>query len=78
MGNLKYSDITENVIGTFYEVYNELGFGFLESVYEEAMVLALTSKGVNVEQQKPIPVYFRGAKIGRSSGGSDCRICCYT
>lgn len=61
---LKHSDLTDKIIGTFYEVYNELGFGFLESVYEEAMKMALESKGLKVEQQVPVPVWFRGKKIG--------------
>ncbi len=42
---LRYSDITEPIIGAFYEVYNELGHGFLESVYREAMVIALRARG---------------------------------
>ncbi len=61
---LKHSDLTDKIIGTFYEVYNELGFGFLESVYEEAMKIALESKGLKVEQQFPVPVWFRGRKVG--------------
>jgi len=47
---LKHSDLTDKIIRTFYEVYNELGCGFLESVYEEAMKMALESKGLKVEQ----------------------------
>jgi GxxExxY protein len=62
--SLKHGELTDKIIGTFYEVYNELGFGFLESVYEEAMLMALESKGFKVEQQVPIPVWFRGKKIG--------------
>jgi GxxExxY protein len=61
---LKHSELSDKIIGTFYEVYNELGFGFLESVYEEAMLMALEAKGLKVEQQVPIPVWFRGKKIG--------------
>jgi GxxExxY protein len=61
---LKHKELTEVVIGTFYEVYNELGFGFLESVYENALVIALTEKGLKVEQQIPIPVWFRGQRVG--------------
>lgn len=60
----KYSELTEEVIGIFYEVYNELGQGFLEKVYEEAMAIALNAKGLDVEQQVAVPVWFRGAKIG--------------
>ncbi len=64
MTKLKHSDLTEKIIGTFYEVYNELGFGFLESVYEEALLMALEAKGFNSKQQVPVPVWFRGKKIG--------------
>lgn len=62
--SLKHRELTEKIIGTFYEVYNELGFGFLESVYEEAMLIALQTKGLKVEQQVSVPVWFRGKKIG--------------
>jgi GxxExxY protein len=61
---LKHKELTEVIIGTFYEVYNELGFGFLESVYENALVIALSEKGLKVEQQIPIPVWFRGQRVG--------------
>jgi GxxExxY protein len=61
---LKYSDLTDKILGIFYEVYNELGFGFLESVCEEAMLMALEANGLKVERQGPIPVWFRGKKIG--------------
>ncbi len=62
--SLKHRNLTEKIIGTFYEVYNELGFGFLESVYEEAMLIALRAKGLKVEQQVYVPVWFRGKNIG--------------
>ena len=61
---LKHRDLTQKIIGVFYEVYNELGHGFLESVYEAAFELALVSKGVNVVTQIEVPVWFRGKKIG--------------
>ena len=61
---LKHRGLTDKIIGTFYEVYNELGFGFLESVYEEAMMIALREKDLKVEQQVSIPVWFRGKNIG--------------
>jgi len=57
-GSLKHKDLTDKIIGTFYEVYNELGFGFLESVYEEAMLMALQSKGLLVVQQVKIRSFF--------------------
>src|SRR5436309_6909364 len=61
---LKHKELTETIIGVFYEVYNELGHGFLESVYERAFEVALTSKGLNVLRQIEIPVWFRGQKVG--------------
>ena len=61
---LKHRELTETIIGVFYEVYNELGHGFLESVYERAFEVALTSKGFNVLRQIEIPVWFRGQKVG--------------
>src|SRR5947209_125013 len=60
----KYSEITEKVIGIFYEVYNDLGFGFLESLYEEAMAVVLKSKGIEFQRQVHVPVWFRGQRIG--------------
>jgi GxxExxY protein len=60
----KHSDLTDSIIGVFYDVYNELGFGFLESVYRNSLQLALRSKGFAVEAEVPIPVFFRGVKVG--------------
>ena len=60
----KHVQLTEKIIGVFYEVYNELGFGFLESVYEQAMCIALRQGGLCVECQVPINVYFRGVEVG--------------
>lgn len=61
---LKHRDLTQTIIGVFYEVYNELGHGFLESVYEAAFEVALTAKGLTVLRQIEVPVWFRGKKIG--------------
>jgi GxxExxY protein len=60
----KHAELTEQVIGVFYEVYNELGIGFLEKVYQEAMALVLRSKGIAVQCEVSLPVWFRGTKIG--------------
>src|ERR1700729_2702897 len=60
----KYSELTEQIIGIFYEVYNELGFGFLEKVYEEAMALALKERGIELRQQVPIAAWFQRQTIG--------------
>lgn len=54
----KQSELTEKIIGAFFRVYNQLGYGFSEKVYENAMVLELRKLGLNVEQQKPIAVYY--------------------
>ena len=56
--------LTERIIRVFYEVYNELGFGFLESVYREAMRIALKEAGLRVEAEVPVPVSFRGTLVG--------------
>ena len=62
--HLKHSALTEKIIGIFYDVYNELGYGFLESVYEESLVIALREAGLAVERQVPVPVWFRRQKVG--------------
>ncbi len=59
-----HADLTGRVIGVFYDVYNELGYGFLESVYQTAMVVALEEIGLRVGRSVPIPVWFRGRKVG--------------
>ena len=61
---LKYKEITDIILKSFYEVYNELGDGFLESVYESALYIVLTGYGLCVERQKNISVFFRGNIIG--------------
>src|SRR5438445_5104391 len=58
------SNLTEHVIGVFYSVYNELGCGFLESVYENAMALALRVAGFDAAQQVSLSVKFRGQAVG--------------
>lgn len=63
--DLKHGLITDQILRVFYEVYNELGFGFLESVYHRSLVLALKSVGLNVSSKVPIPVWFRGTRVGR-------------
>lgn len=61
---LKHEQLTKRIIGVFYDVYNELGYGFLESVYEQSMVIALNEARVDVERQMPIPVWFRSHEVG--------------
>ena len=52
------------IITSFYRVYDDLGFGFLESVYCAAMLLELNSRGVHVEREARIDVYYRGVEVG--------------
>ena len=61
---LLHAELTERVIGIFYDVYNDLGYGFLESVYENGLSLALTEAGLQVSRQKLIDVWYRGTSIG--------------
>lgn len=61
---LQRSDVTSKIINAFYAVYNGLGYGFLEKVYENAMVLELTKRGFAVEQQKQVQVYYEGRVVG--------------
>ncbi len=63
-GGFKYEELTGKIIKVFYEVYNELGFGFLESVYEKAMLIALRAAGLRAENQVPVAVCFRGQTVG--------------
>ena len=60
----KHSEVTERLIGIFFQVYNELGYGFLESVYEQAYIIVLPSQGISCQQQCPISVSFRGTNVG--------------
>ncbi len=63
-GTMKHAEITKAIIGCAFEVANELGSGFLESVYEKAMLLALRQKGLTAIFQYPIRVLFRGESVG--------------
>jgi GxxExxY protein len=60
-----HKPLTEQVIGVFYNVYNELGHGFPERVYERAFQIALSEKGLASETQVHIPVFFRGRTIAK-------------
>ena len=62
---MKYSALTGQIHNAFYKVYNALGYGFLESVYERALQLELRSRGLKAENQQPIVVYYEGAPVGK-------------
>ena len=61
---MEYEKITETIIGCAYRVYNKMGFGFLESVYEKCLLIELRKAGLNTESQKPITVYYEGEVVG--------------
>jgi GxxExxY protein len=61
---LEHGRITQAVIGCAIEVINELGAGFVESVYERALLLALRQKGLRCDSQCPVTVLFRGESVG--------------
>jgi GxxExxY protein len=63
--NLKHAELTDKIIGVFYDVYNELGHGFLESTYAEAMVVALEEAGLAATREVAVPDWFRGRKVGQ-------------
>lgn len=60
----KHADLTHKIIGAFFKVYNSLGYGFSEKVYQNALVIELLALGLKVEVQKQIPVYYAGAMVG--------------
>jgi GxxExxY protein len=60
----KHSDLTQSIIGSFYVVYNQLGYGFSEKVYENALVIELQRQGLKVVQQQLLNVYYQGQLIG--------------
>jgi len=59
-----HKDITSIIIKAFYKVYNTLGYGFLEKVYENALRIELLNSGLSVEQQKNIKVYYNSEQVG--------------
>jgi len=61
---MEYKEITEKIIGCAYKVYNTLGFGFLESVYENSLMLELKKAGFDAKQQFPIDVYYDNQSVG--------------
>ena len=62
--NYIHSEVTEQIIKCFYKVYNELGFGFLEKVYQNALYFELKKSGLFCEIQKQIKVYYQETEVG--------------
>jgi GxxExxY protein len=61
---MQKEELTRKVIGCSYEVYNRLGFGFLESVYKKAMVIEIDMSGMRVEEERPLKVHYRDHIVG--------------
>jgi GxxExxY protein len=61
---MEYKDVTETIIGCAYRVYNKMGFGFLESVYEKCLLIELRKAGLNTESQKSITVCYDDEIVG--------------
>ena len=61
----QHKDLTEAIICCFYTVYNILGFGFLEKVYENALMEELKDRGLAVKSQQPIDVFYKGKIVGQ-------------
>ena len=61
---LQEEELTGQIIRVFYKVYNALGYGFIESVYHNAMMIELVNAGFKVESEKPIAVYYDGHVVG--------------
>jgi GxxExxY protein len=57
-------ELTGKIIKIFYKVYNTLGYGFIEQIYHNAMIIELSAAGMNVETEKPVAVYYDGKVVG--------------
>ncbi|TRX01896.1 GxxExxY protein [Flavobacterium gawalongense] len=63
MANFLHKSLSDSILKAYYEVYNELGYGFLEKVYQNAMYFELKSQGFKVEAQKQIKVYYKSQLV---------------
>ncbi|HAO52016.1 TPA: GxxExxY protein [Candidatus Magasanikbacteria bacterium] len=61
---MKHKEVTDKIISAFYKVYNTLGFGFLEKVYEKALLIELRKNGLDASAQKAIKVHYESQEIG--------------
>jgi GxxExxY protein len=64
---MEYEDITHKIIGCAYRVFNQLGFGFLESVYRKAMVIELKKANLDTDEEKSLEVYYDNIVVGNFS-----------
>jgi GxxExxY protein len=63
--SLAHAPVTRTILGCFYEVYRELGYGFSEVIYRRALAIVIRAAGLNAIEEVPIAVHFRGEVIGR-------------
>jgi GxxExxY protein len=61
---LMHEELSATILGAFYEVYNHLGYGFLERVYQNALFFELKEKGLEVAAQRRCPVFYKGREVG--------------
>ena len=61
---MQHEELTEKIIGCSYRVYNAMGFGFLESVYEKCLMIELRNIGLHAESQAPVTVHYRDEVVG--------------
>ena len=61
---MKHEEITQKIIQAFFKVYNTLGYGFLEKVYQNAMYIELRAMGFKVDSQKKVQVFYEGYVVG--------------
>ena len=61
---MQYKELTEKIIGCAYRVYNQMSFGFLESVYEKCLLIELRKAGIKAESQQAITVYYEDQIVG--------------
>ena len=64
MTERQHSVLTDSIICCFYNAYNKLGYGFLEKIYERALIIEMKGLGISVSSQYPIAVYYKGQTVG--------------
>lgn len=64
MNELLYKELTDKILQCFFEVYNRLGYGFLEKVYENSLMIELKKRGLYAEKQRPVKVYYEEKIVG--------------
>lgn len=65
MKNFPHQELTKSIIGIYYNVYNELGFGFLEKVYHKSLLIELKRNGYKIDSEKKVNVYYKNEIVGK-------------